>query len=142
MVASFDIVICWTYHKLGESVVNSSHPYRLGSRVCLQLYFLFFKSTPNELCIDLAGYQINPSKKPSLDVIKVNFPVIIKIPKSTRIAPLIFWIWPMYFVIFENILKNPFMAKVVSRKGDKNYKSPAANTISKDNSGCIISIGP
>jgi len=42
-------------------------------------------------------YQTNPFKNPSLAVIKVNFPVIISIPKSTRIAPLIFWMRFIYF---------------------------------------------
>ena len=34
----------------------------------------------------IPGYQTNPFKNPSLAVIKVNFPVIISIPKSTSIG--------------------------------------------------------
>jgi len=52
-----------------------------------------------------------------LAVIKVNFPAIISIPKSTSIAPLIFLDEHHVFLIFEKNLKNPFMATVVSRKG-------------------------
>ena len=63
------------------------------------------------------GYQASVFRNPNLEVIKVNFPVIISIPKSTNIAPLIFWIRPICFFIFEKILKNPFMATVVNKKG-------------------------
>jgi hypothetical protein len=66
---------------------------------------------------DIEGHQTNPFKKPNLDAISVNLPVIIKMPIIIRIAPLIFWIRPKYFFILENTLMNPFMANVVSKNG-------------------------
>ena len=69
------------------------------------------------MVVEAINYQTNPFKNPSLAVIKVNFPVIISIPKSTSIAPLIFWMRFIYFLIFEKSLKNPFIATVVNKKG-------------------------